>query len=273
MTSVRPFFFYGLGAQLHAVTYVHANISEQDRMRILSSAYYAMEQFTSAEQHIRLLPRSVEKGKALVNMLKFWVDSHRIPTNDEVAVLHDWVNTYETIIAEEVDRSRIFAVMNQGNLSVDSLMDGASEKYPAYVLTLIDEFIKNEIDEAGICLACARYTACGFHILRAVEVTIKGYLVALKGSLPNNRNWGEYISELNKNGASSALIDELRVLKTKRNPVMHPQDILDAEQARQLFCLCEATLCAVIDDVRNRELDSDFVSSLAKLPSINKRDE
>lgn len=87
--------------------------------------------------------------------------------------------------------------------------------------------------------------------------------------MPKNRNWGEYIETLGKLGAVSDLIDELRVLKAKRNPLMHPQDILDQDEARQLFCLCEASLCAVIDDVRLRKMDEDFTVCLGRLPALS----
>ena len=148
-------------------------------------------------------------------------------------------------------------------------MAGASEKYPQYILPLLDAFIREEIDEAGRCLACDRNTACGFHILRSVEVAVKAYMVSIKGTLPKNRNWGEYIEELKKTSVvSRELINELIVLKAKRNPLMHPQDVLDSEQARQLFCLCEAALCAVIDDVRKNKLDAAFSAALIALPTI-----
>jgi hypothetical protein len=76
------------------------------------------------------------------------------------------------------------------------------------------------------CLAFELPTSSGFHILRAVEIGIKGYLHAKAGSLPkmNQRNWGEYIRQLELASADSDLIDVLKVLKTKRNPLMHPQD-------------------------------------------------
>jgi hypothetical protein len=266
--SVRPMYFYGLGSKLHAVLYVRPGIPPDVRAEILGDAYEALKGFTADENNAAILPRSVEKGMLLVFQLEFWVRSSGACRDSDLPSLHGNVDTYETILMEELERRRNLTLTNPGNLSVDVLLDEASATYPKYVLDLVDVFIRNEIDEAGRCLACDRNTACGFHILRSVEVAIKGYIVAVKGSLPKNRNWGEYIDALKKHGASQKLINEVIVLKARRNPLMHPQDKLDENQARQLFCQCEGALCAVIDDVCSRRLDSEFVASLALLPTL-----
>jgi len=101
-------------------------------------------------------------------------------------------------VQDELDRIPTFVLVNKGNLSVHALVKGASLGFSKEVLGLIDTFTKTEIDEAGICLACNRPTACGFHILRSVEVSAKVYVVAVNGSLPpmKNRNWGAYIELL-----------------------------------------------------------------------------
>jgi hypothetical protein len=116
-------------------------------------------------------------------------------------------------------------------------------------------------------------TSCRFHILRAVEIGIKGYLHAKTGSLPklNQRNWGEYIHQLEQANADPDLIDVLRVLKTKITPLMHLQDSLQISEAVSLFCFCQAGIETLIANVRTDSLEIKFKESLKALQTIKNR--
>lgn len=269
--ATNPAYFFGLGSDVHAVMYVRIELPIEVRSEILANASSCLNAFISAERHLELLPRTVKQGDLLLRELqRFAFSPYWQPTADDFQLLHNNVLAFEVVLGEELGRMLNFVLTDKGGLSVSGLMEGYSAHYPTYVLELIDSFIRSEIDETSKCLACDRNTACGFHILRSVEVAIKGYIHAVKGKLPNptQRNWGEYIAELQRIAAPSDLIDELRVLKTKRNPLMHPQETLNSDQARQLLCLCEATICAVIEAVRDKKLDAAFKASLAVLPNI-----
>jgi hypothetical protein len=101
-------------------------------------------------------------------------------------------------------------------------------------------------------------------------VVLKGYVLAATGRLPplNNRNWGQYITDMATAGASSNLIDLLRILKTKRNPLMHPKDTLELEEAIGIFCICQNVIETLVSDVRIKGLDIKFTNALAALPTI-----
>jgi hypothetical protein len=180
------------------------------------------------------------------------------------------IDTFQIALSEELKSLPLFSVEGKGNLSTDRLVDGAADGYPASVIALLDTFTIREINEGGRCLAYAMPTACGFHILRAVEVGLKGYVLAATGTLPklNNRNWGEYITQMTNAGASSDLIDLLRILKTKRNPLMHPKDSLEMEDAIGIFCICQNAIETLISDVRAKGLDVKFTNALLALPTI-----
>ena len=173
-------------------------------------------------------------------------------------------------LSQELGRMPLFRVEKRGNLSIDSLVAGASAGYPAAVLALLDSSVTREIDEAGKCLAFACATACGFHILRSVEIVAKAYVYTVTGKLPklSQRNWGEYIAQLSSAGASSDVTDVLKILKTKRNPLMHPQDSLEVEDAISIFCICQSATEATIADVRHKGLETKFPLALATLPTI-----
>jgi hypothetical protein len=79
---------------------------------------------------------------------------------------------------------------------------------------------------------------------------------------------GEYITRLTKANAHADLIDVLRVLKAKRNPLMHPTDNLDVDEAISLLCVCQSVLDDLIDDVRRRTLEIKFKEALEKMLTL-----
>ena len=137
-------------------------------------------------------------------------------------------------------------------------------------MELLDDFVRNDIDHAGKCLAFDLPTSCGFHILRAVETCAKAYVHAVTGALPGikQRNWGEYILQLKNAGAHEDVTDLLRILKAKRNPLMHPYDNLDVDEAISLLCLCQAGMDTIAEDLRRRSLEVKFKESLKALPTL-----
>jgi hypothetical protein len=134
----------------------------------------------------------------------------------------------------------------------------------------LDDFVRNDIDRPGRCLAFELPTSCGFHILRAVETCAKAYVHAATGKLPpiKNRNWGEYIEQLKNAGAHVDVTDLLRILKAKRNPLMHPYDNLDVDEAISLLCICQGGIDTIAEDLRRRSLAVSFKESLKLLPTL-----
>lgn len=182
----------------------------------------------------------------------------------------DAVRRFETVLNKELNDLPVFCVREKGNYSLSRLIKGASEGYAAHAKKLMDPFMRREIDAGGKSLAFSLPTASGFHTLRAVEIGIKGLLVAMTGSLPkiNKRNWGEYILQLTNAGAAPDLVDLIRILKTKRNPLMHPQDELELEDAIGIFCICQNVIETVTREVGAKGLDQKFTDALAELPTL-----
>jgi hypothetical protein len=261
-------FFFKLGHDIPSVMWMTERSSPEQRADFLARSIAALEAFTGAETITELLPRSQEAGGVLLEELRLWQRGEQLAAN--LPLLRQRVQVFSIMLTEEVDQTHVYTLTDKGNLSIDKLVKGASSGYPPEVLAMIDSWIRKEIDEAGKCLACALYTSSGFHILRSVEIAIKGYVHAAKGSLPpvNRRNWGEYIDLLTNNGASASLIDLLRILKTKRNPLMHPQDRLEEDEAIDLLCICQAVTGALVKEVKSRSLEAQFASSLAILPTL-----
>jgi hypothetical protein len=203
---------------------MRADLPHDINVHLLAYARIGLTLFTSDEKCSTLLPKSTQKAEWMMNELDIWsglkkddFGGGRNATN--IPQLHDWVKSFSTTLDDELDDIPTYSMTNKGSLSVKSLVAGASSGYPQETKALLDAAMRSEIDESGRCLACGLNTACGFHILRSVEIGIKAYLHAITGSLPptGKRNWGEYISQLQAAGASADFIDFLRILPRRGN--------------------------------------------------------
>jgi len=83
-----------------------------------------------------------------------------------------------------------------------------------------------------------------------------------------NRNWGEYILQLGNAGAHTDVTDMLKILKTKRNPLVHPQDNLDVDDGIGLLCICQSAIETLIADIRRRSLEIKFKESLEVISTL-----
>ena len=168
------------------------------------------------------------------------------------------IDNFKFALSEALRQLPVFFVEAGGNLSTDKLLSGASAGYPNPVRTVLTDQCKNEIDEAGRCLVFERPTAVGFHILRSVEVAIKQYLQCIPGfTMPplNRQTWSEYIKLLKDNGAAKVVTDHLQNIKDNfRNPLMHPEDILELPEAVSLFSVCQAMTESLVADLKARGL-------------------
>jgi hypothetical protein len=273
MLESHPAFFFVVGRFIGPIWGLRENMPVGLQIDIVTRAKTGLDLFLANEAG-ELLPRSVEKARVFSKQIEKWfpvlTGATTDPTLGDITNLNKFLESFSISLQDEIDRLPMFTVIRKGNLDIHSLVESASAGYPKTVLELIDDFIKREIDESGRCLAFELPTSSGFHILRAVEIGAKAYVHAATGSLPplRNRNWGEYIQQLTNAGAGPDFIDVLKVLKTKRNPLMHPQDVLELADAISLFCICQAGIEELIQDIRKRSLEEKFRESLKLLPTL-----
>lgn len=266
-----PSFYWVMSQFIQPLFAIQDGMDDDYKSQLVIRCKHGLGMFLHQEAHGELLPRSVEKAMAFDHILDMWIQAFRTEQlKPDATTLTKTLHGFSVSLQDELDRLPTFTVVKKGNLSIHSLVRGASDGYPKSVLELTDDFIANEINQAGKCLAFELPTSCGFHILRAVEIGIKGYVHAATGSLPrmNQRNWGEYIRLLENAGCGTDFIDVLKILKTKRNPLMHPQDNLETDEAVSLFCICQAGMEALVADVRKRTLEIKFKDSLKVLPTL-----
>ena len=249
-----------------------SEMSDETKMEFLSAAKTGLDMFLEHDSVRGMLPRSTEKAVAVRQAVEQWKYNFLSgnPINAFIEAVAVGITSFLTSLQDELDRIPAFTVTAKGNMDVRKLAAAMSKGFPESTLELLNDFVRNDIDHSGRCLAFDLPTSSGFHILRAVETCAKAYVHAATGTLPpmKNRNWGEYIFQLKNAGAHEDVADLLRILKAKRNPLMHPYDDLDVDEAISLLCMCQGGMDTIVEDLRRRSLEVKFKESLKALPTL-----
>jgi hypothetical protein len=139
---------------------------------------------------------------------------------------------------------------------LDLLVADATAIFSADVRLEMDSDEKNNIVQAGRCLAFEIPTAAAFHIFRAAESVMRRYYVAVVGTIPAKkfRNWGAYLKNLKKHGgADPKILHSLEEVKDLyRNPIIHPETTYTPEQALSLVGLAENLISSMVREIRRR---------------------
>jgi hypothetical protein len=165
---------------------------------------------------------------------------------DYTRQIHRLLQSFEGTFASENEGSNVFSVSRKGTHDHIALMETADDNLPPDTKARLSLQTIRDIRDAGKCLALDCHTASGYHILRGVERLIIKYLEKVSGKPlnPKNRNWGVYIRELRTLGADASVIGYLDHMRAfYRNPIIHPEQTLDANEAFSLF---NASLSAIV---------------------------
>lgn len=268
MISPHTFNFYLFGSDVHPLGELDPSEKVRDNPRIIQMmrTVTLMAQYFQANDFCKTyLPSAGEKlsgVRALLN--EKFLDVPEGGTIPETVGeywakrLRQDIQEFETVLEDELKKLPIFCCDDDaiGNFSVNKLLKGASNGYPENTRNHLTPSCRGEIDEAGKCLVYERSTSAGFHILRSVELTIRQYLAAIPGfTMPplNRQNWGEYLDLLKKNGAIKEVTDHLYNIKDNyRNPLMHPEDTLEMDEAVSLFSVSQAMNEMLVRDMKKR---------------------
>lgn len=184
------------------------------------------------------------------------------------------ITAFRNVFEAECRDVDVYSVGQISLYRTSTLVSSASDAIPLSIKAVVGKNALDEFDSAGRCLAFSLYTACGFHSLRALELVMKEYLKSfgINKRLPN---WTAYISAALKSAEKdgdhrkpsakvTAMLDRMRELD--RNPLMHPDDILDEVSADMLFRLSTITVVEIAKDMPSEEpaqaKESEFLKAL-----------
>jgi hypothetical protein len=165
---------------------------------------------------------------------------------------------FETILSAELSNSDTYWISPKGTHKTSMLLQNAHLELPASVIRDMPEVIA-DFDQAGKCLLFDNNTAVGFHLLRATESVIRRYYKTLTGIEPKAkfRNWGSYIKKLNDHGASKKITQNLEHIRENyRNPILHPEENLSADEAQVLFGVCVSAIFLMANEISSLTVKS-----------------
>lgn len=262
MRRVNQFQFYELGHVIHPLTEFRSELKTGQVWLALYTAKRWLSFLLEGNQPPLVTSRSA--ATKLMQVLVSASPDARLEADAWIAELEKplhkgWeiaraATEFEHVLAAELEGLATYFVSQKGIYSTNDLVENAEMHFAQAIQDQIPPAALSDIKQAGKCLAFDLDTAAGFHILRATETLVHQYYVAAVGAnlKRKDRNWGAYVRNLNahrKNNPDSqvdpkliSLIDQVR--EHHRNPVIHPELMLSAEEAQTLFSVCTGVIIA-----------------------------
>lgn len=263
MVEVNIFFFCWLGGLVEPLHMILPGQPFAASLQRLILARVGLEGFEAGGELERAFPRSAGAANELLAAINDIVPPEGSPISQQVlgASIQMWqldrikalCHALSAAVRDEAQRSYILKVEDQRCLSSHALVEKIEDCFSKDAWEIVSDDAKREFEESGKCLAFERYTGAGFHALRGVECVIRQYIIRLTGDLPRKRDWGHYCEVLKQNGADSKLIavlDNIRSLE--RNPLMHPEDWLDIDDAIGIFNISQTAIVRLAAALRSK---------------------
>jgi hypothetical protein len=273
MQRLNPFWFYKAGIYLGNLAELPEGTTVTSGYRIAEYAKMALR--TIMDRSEVPLPKCASLARELIQVLDiaFAPPDHEIPAS-VLRELAGKVNHLSSMLQADVADLNIYTVGRIGIYDVRALLQRADENLGNTAQESIRQSTRNDLRFAGSCLAFHQFTAAGFHALRAVEAEARRYLRAITGRrVGPETSFGKVASQLNDHYTAAELRwvkrgkkgprrhDRLgvigplmvRINGIYRNPIMHPEMTLDADQAIEVYGLACQVITAMAEDTKARK--------------------
>ena len=263
MDLVNLPFFYSLGHELHKIAEMTTNESNPTQLFIDGIIVkHSLNVLLNSYPDLSVCRKSIQQLSDTFDNYYDWYKENGMPPLDEskkseLRVKQDTIRktsaNCETVLLAELQLLTTYHPAQKGAYSTQILINEAEKTLPNSILEKLNEKTTADIRQAGKCLALDIPTACGFHIMRAIESVLHDYYceVCEPESKTRLSNWGAYLTELRKvqnDGQVKEVIAILQQFKDRhRNLIMHPELILTDDDAHTLFEKSKAAIIAMAE--------------------------
>jgi hypothetical protein len=257
MIRITSSFFYEIGSLLHPLSAVTAG----QEIGVLSwSVLYPAQQRLESLLVQQTIPVKVcsssgwKLHKILTDLL-----TKQTGTLEPIDAyyLNDGVRQFEAVLNAELSQMDTYYVSQKGCYSTNHLIEQAEIMFPPETREFMTPESVVDIRQGGRCLAFELATAAGFHFLRATESILNKYYDVISGgkARPRTRNMGKYIEALEKlPKVNDKVLSVLRQVKDlHRNPIMHPEAVLDMQEALILLGIIQSAITTMISFVKKEQ--------------------
>jgi hypothetical protein len=257
--SINLWGFYAIGGNVRRLNVLTAETKLADAHIYLTEAEFALNYLLYDSAMVPLVEcRGIgnDLWVQITENIKRAVETPQEPLGaSAVTALQKALNAFDIVLRNTLAFVPAYCVTPKGILSSVKLVNNAEEMFNPPVLLRMSKIAIGDVSAAGRCLAFNLPTSAGFHIIRALEAVVVDYIVRKTGARPTKRDLGSYVDTLKKEKASDDvvfIIDQIRRLH--RNPLMHPEDVLNADEAMDLFLLCRSAINTTISDMESKKL-------------------
>ncbi len=171
-----------------------------------------------------------------------------------ITKLKEYIQAFEYVFSAELNNASLYFVEQVCAYKTSTLIESGDAVFPKSIRDQLPLLAITDVKAAARCLAFDLPTSAGFHIARAVETVLLQYFSVLEIERPEYKNLGRYIETLRDKGPEKgidpkvlAALDQFRDLY--RNPIMHPDVNLSADEAQMLFANAQSAISAIISDM------------------------
>lgn len=191
-------------------------------------------------------------------------DTAQVAWEEEVALITA-LNNFETALLSEASMADAYYVLEKEPYSTLALVTKGESLFPPSLVKKVPEAV-TDMREAGKCLAYEIPTAAAFHIHRATEAVLRRYwsVVAATQAKPKQRNIGVYLAAMKrlKCGDEKVIAALTQMKDLHRNPIIHPDDSLDLQEALALAGIANSVVAAMLKQIPDVKLDQPEIPGL-----------
>jgi hypothetical protein len=146
-------------------------------------------------------------------------------------------------------------IVSERRFRTDHLLKYPERLFTARVFGKLPEFAQKDFSESAKCLAFERPTAAAFHMLRAIEATLRYYYCKNVHRKRCVLMWGPIVQSMKSMPRKFpktivAQLDHIR--DAFRNPTAHPEKIYDIDEAQDLLAICIDASNRIVADLDTR---------------------
>lgn len=191
--------------------------------------------------------------KDLLSVLNGWLDNFDIEKPIDrfsISAMKRTLDEYRIAFLAEVSILSAYFVTQKGGFDTRSLLFWGENCFPATLRVKVPEAMF-DAKEAAKSLAYEQPTACGFHVFRALEATLRKYhsVVTESSTPPKVRNIGVYLESLRRLGKGDPkIVASLKqIADLHRNPLIHPEAVFSMEDAIGALGIARSAMAAMLD--------------------------
>jgi hypothetical protein len=259
MIRITSSFYYELGMILHPLSGV---VAGQYIDAIGFTILYPAQQRLEGLLRQQVVPVKVcaQSGWRLHSILTDLISkigkSEQLNATDAF-YLNDGLRQFEVVLNAELAQMDTYYVSQKGCYSTNHLIEQAEIMFPETIRNFMTPESVVDIRQGGRCLAFELPTASAFHFLRATESILHKYydVISCGQTRPKTRNMGTYIDALERiSGVDEKVLAVLRQIKNlHRNPIMHPEAVLEMEEALTLLGIVQSAITTMISVVKKQQ--------------------